>query len=109
MRSHPSRAMARDTDSVQTELSERLKRIPISAAKRIAEEYGYKQVVILARDPPNGGWVTTYGVTKTHCQIAGRMGNKLLALEKGELIFLPKSNRTLTRLAKVEALTPDAT
>lgn len=49
-----------------------MRRIPIAAAKRIAEEYGYDQVMIYARkvgdDPaPNGEHMTTYGVTKAHC------------------------------------------
>lgn len=54
--------------------------IPISAAQRIAEEFGYDQVVIIARrvgqDPdPFGEHVTTYGRTKQHCQIAARVGD----------------------------------
>lgn len=56
--------------------------IPISAAKRIADEYGYDQVVILARrchdsPEPQGEHLTTYGRTKEHCMVAGRMGEKL--------------------------------
>ena len=48
------------------------KPIPIGAAQRIAEEYGYDQVMVYARrvgdDPePCGEHVTTYGVTKAHC------------------------------------------
>lgn len=59
-----------------------MKRIPISAAKRIAEEYGYDQVVIYARkvgaDPePHGEHMTTYGITKAHCSAAGRIGDFL--------------------------------
>lgn len=50
-----------------------MKRIPIKAAKRIAEEYGYDQVMIYARKvgegpEPHGEHVTTYGVTKKHCE-----------------------------------------
>jgi hypothetical protein len=59
-------------------------RIPISAAKRIAQEYGVDQVVILGRCPesePGKGdgseHVTTYGRTIVHCEIAAAMGNKL--------------------------------
>lgn len=49
-----------------------VKRIPISAAKAIAKEYGYDQVMIYARkvgeDPePHGEHMTTYGVSKAHC------------------------------------------
>ena len=58
------------------------KRIPIAAARRIAEEYGYDQVVIYARkvDTPTatgGEHMTTYGTTKAHCTVAGLMAKKL--------------------------------
>ncbi len=59
-----------------------MKRIPISAAKRIAEDYGYDQVVIYARkvgdDPePHGEHMTTYGVTRQHCRVAAVIGQTL--------------------------------
>jgi hypothetical protein len=61
-----------------------MKRIPITAAKRIAEEYGYDQVVIYARcvatpggSLSGGEHMTTYGRTKQHCSIAARMGDTL--------------------------------
>lgn len=59
-----------------------MKRIPISAAKRIAQDYGYDQVIIYARkvgdDPePHGEHMTTYGVTKKHCSAAARIGDYL--------------------------------
>lgn len=59
-----------------------MKPIPISAARRIAEEYGYDQVVIIARkvgegDQPHGEHVTTYGVDKSHCEVAARTGDFL--------------------------------
>lgn len=61
-----------------------MSRIPIAAAKRIAQEYGIDQVVILGRIPesaPGIGdgseYVTTYGRTIQHCTIAAMMGNKL--------------------------------
>ena len=61
-----------------------MSKIPIAAAKRIAQEYGIDQVVILGRVPesePGKGdgceYVTTYGRTIVHCDIAARMGNKL--------------------------------
>lgn len=58
------------------------KPIPVSAAKRIAEAYGYDQVVIYARkvgdDPdPHGEHLTTYGTTKEHCSIAARISDTL--------------------------------
>lgn len=53
-----------------------MKRIPITAARRIAEQYGYDQVIVFARKCGEGGGehLTTYGVTKEHCGIAGRIG-----------------------------------
>ena len=55
------------------------KRIPISAAKRISEDYGYDQVVIVARKVGADGqeWVTTYGRNKAHCSVAARIGEWL--------------------------------
>jgi DhnA family fructose-bisphosphate aldolase class Ia len=57
------------------------KRIPIVAAQRIAEEYGYHQVVIIARRTEevldSGEHVTTYGTTKAHCRVAAMIGDFL--------------------------------
>ena len=54
--------------------------IPVSAAKDIADRYGYDQIVIIARrvgdEPdPHGEHVTTYGRDKAHCGVAARVGN----------------------------------
>jgi len=59
-----------------------MKRVPISAARRIAEDYGYDQVVIYARkvgeDPdPHGEHLTTYGVNKIHCAAAAKISEHL--------------------------------
>lgn len=56
-----------------------MKPIPISAAERVAKLYGYEQVVIYARKTGEGGGehMTTYGVDKTHCSIAARIGEVL--------------------------------
>ncbi len=59
-----------------------MKRIPISAAECIAKDYGYDQVIIIARkvgdDPePHGEHCTTYGVNKAHCDVAVRVGDFL--------------------------------
>ena len=53
------------------------KRIPIAAAQRIAEQYGYDQVIIIARkvDPDGGEHVTTYGIDRAHCDVAARIGD----------------------------------
>lgn len=53
--------------------------IPIEAARDVAKKYGYDQVVIIARKVGQGGGehCTTYGVTKTHCDVAARIGDFL--------------------------------
>jgi hypothetical protein len=57
----------------------RSKRIPIVAAQRVAEQYGYDQVIIIARSVGMAGkeHVTTYGVDKANCDVAARVGNFL--------------------------------
>lgn len=49
--------------------------IPIEAAKRIAEEFGYDQVVIVGRRVGGFEHVTTYGKDEANCSVAARMGN----------------------------------
>ena len=53
------------------------KPIPISAGKRIADAYGYDQIVIIGRKVGEGGneHVTTYGVDKANCDVAARIGD----------------------------------
>lgn len=53
--------------------------IPIAAARSIAEQYAYDQVVIIARRVGDGGveHVTTYGRDKEHCAVAERIGDFL--------------------------------
>lgn len=55
------------------------RRIPIAAAQRIAEQYSYDQVIIIARKIGEGGneHVTTYGVDKANCDVAARIGHFL--------------------------------
>ena len=60
----------------------KLKPIPISAAKEIAIKYGYDQIVIYGRrchdsDEPHGEHMTTYGRTKGHCSVAASMAKTL--------------------------------
>ena len=54
-----------------------MKRIPITAAQRVAEQYDYDQVVVIARKVGEGGGehVTTYGVDKANCAVAARIGD----------------------------------
>jgi hypothetical protein len=60
-----------------------MKRIPIGAARDIAEKYGYDQVVIYARKVDEVGFIhggehmTTYGRNKVHCDVAARIGKTL--------------------------------
>lgn len=51
-----------------------MKRIPISAAKRIAEAYGYSQVIVIARAVGEGEHCTTYGIDKANCDVAAKIG-----------------------------------
>lgn len=51
--------------------------IPISAAKKVADAYGYDQVVIIARRVGQGEHITTYGVDKANCDVAANIGNFL--------------------------------
>ncbi len=54
------------------------KPIPIAAAKRIAQEYGWDQVVIYGRSIQTGAeHMTTYGRTKAMCAAAGKIGRWL--------------------------------
>jgi hypothetical protein len=56
-----------------------MKPVPIAAGKSIAEKYGYDQVIIIARKAGDGGGehCTTYGVTKSHCDVAAGIGDFL--------------------------------
>jgi len=64
-----------------------MKRIPITAAKKIAEEYGYDQVMVYARKvgEDGGEHMTTYGVSRIHCaamaKIAGFLKTKIMGWE----------------------------
>ncbi len=50
--------------------------IPVSAARSIAEQYGYSQIVIVARavGDKGGEHVTTYGIDRANCDVAARIG-----------------------------------
>ena len=51
--------------------------VPIAAARRIAKDYGYDQIVIYGRKVGEGEHMTTYGVNKVHCGVAAKMGETL--------------------------------
>lgn len=48
--------------------------IPVEAAKRVAEDFDYDQVVIVARKVGEGEHVTTYGKDSDNCSVAARIG-----------------------------------
>ncbi len=58
-----------------------MKPIPIAAAKLIALDYEYDQVIIIARSVGDGHGhgehVTTYGIDKANCDVAARIGDFL--------------------------------
>lgn len=54
-----------------------MKPIPIVAAERVAKQYGYDQVIIIARKVGGGEHVTTYGRDAMNCDVAGRIGTFL--------------------------------
>lgn len=56
-----------------------MKPIPISAARVIADMYGYDQVIVIARKVgENGGeHCTTYGKDRDNCAVAARIGEFL--------------------------------
>jgi acetylornithine/succinyldiaminopimelate/putrescine aminotransferase len=56
----------------------RSKPIPISAARDLADQYGYDQIIIYARKCNSGmEHMTTYGVNPAHCSAASKIGDFL--------------------------------
>lgn len=53
------------------------KRIPIAAAKRIADEFECSQVIVLAFDAQGATHVVTYGRTRKDCEQAAEGGNNM--------------------------------
>lgn len=70
------------------------KPIPVSAGEEIADKYDYDQVIIIARKVGDDGCehVTTYGVDKTHCGVAARIGDYL----KYEIMGWPRPQQEET-------------
>lgn len=79
-----------------------VKPIPISAAKRIADDYGYHQVVIMARVTGevegSDEHITTYGINVQHCRVAAIMGDKLKEIAQWSGV-----DETTQRIADLEA------
>ncbi len=54
------------------------KKIPIQAAKKLSEKYGFSEIIILAYDVKSGFQnVVTFGKTKEQCINAANNGNHL--------------------------------
>lgn len=56
------------------------KPIPVAVAEKIAKDYGYHQVIIVARrvgETDGGEHVTTYGIDRDNCIVAECIGNFL--------------------------------
>lgn len=51
--------------------------IPVIAAEKVAKEYGYDQVIIVARKVGFYESVTTYGKNTANCDVAARIGEFL--------------------------------
>jgi len=72
-------------------------KIPISAAKQIAEKYDYDQIIIIGRKVGRNEHCTTYGVNKEHCDIAARCGDflkfKVMGWHKNKVIEFDSSER----------------
>ena len=84
-----------------------MKPIPIWAAKKIAKDYGYDQVIVYARrvgESPHlhGEHLTTYGVNKEHCSVAGRIGSYL----KREIFKWQEDNSDNAKWESVDTLLP---
>ena len=65
-----------------------MKPIPIGAAKRIVDNHGYDQVIIIARKVGECESVTTYGVDPENCAVAAKIGDFL----KYEIMKWEKKN-----------------
>ena len=65
-----------------------MKPIPVSAARLIANQFDFDQVVIIARRIGEGEHCTTYGVDKANCDVAARIGDFL----KCQVMNWPKEN-----------------
>lgn len=56
-----------------------IKPIPVSAARQVADEHGYDQIIIIGRKVGNDGGesVATYGVDVPNCNAAAQIGDYL--------------------------------
>ena len=76
------------------------KYIPITAAKRIADDYGQSQVIVVTFDKQTGlTHVVTYGGTLEECKQAAAGGNVVKkALGWPESLCVAKPARAITRV-----------
>ena len=54
-----------------------MRRIPIKAARDIADQYDYDQVIIYGRNLKDGEHMTTYGRSRAYCNAAAKIGDAL--------------------------------
>lgn len=64
------------------------KRVPITAAKRLAQEQGLKQVVVLGYDG-DLVHVVTYGATKADCAAAAASGKWIMSALNSPVPIVP--------------------
>lgn len=81
-----------------------MKPIPVLAAAHIAQQYGYDQVIVIARRCDDGACggehVTTYGTNKEHCGIAARCGDYI----KHRIMDWPQLETAKTSALKIALL-----
>ena len=87
-------------------MKNKTKRIPITWAKKIANELGYTQVIIHAYDGETGiQSVCTYGKTIADCDNAAKGGNAIKRLLKWpEELCNAKPKRTIPKVPKNERI-----
>lgn len=54
-----------------------MEQIPIASAKRIADQHGFDQVIVIGRKVGSHEHVTTYGIDPENCRAAALAGDYL--------------------------------
>ena len=74
---HPSIAWVKNSRLLASNGRVTTQSPPAASIIAIADDYGYDQVIIIARAVDQGEHMTTYGKNKVHCEIAARCGDFL--------------------------------
>lgn len=53
----------------------KMKRVPVAAAKRVNDAYGYDITVLVTWKNGVGGYIATYGTNKQNCDWAAQLGS----------------------------------